>query len=60
MIKKIQAFVENVQKEMAKVSWPSRDELMNSSMIVVVVSAIFSIYIFFADLIISKLVEYLY
>ncbi len=60
MIKKIQMFVENVQKEMAKVSWPGRDELMNSSVIVVVVSALFAIYIFFADLIISKVVEFLY
>ncbi len=60
MIKKIQMFVENVQREMAKVSWPTRDELMNSSMIVVVVSTLFAIYVFFADLIISKLVEYLY
>ena len=60
MIKKIQQFIDNVQKEMAKVSWPTRDELMNSSVIVVVVSALFAIYTFFADLIISKLVELLY
>lgn len=60
MIKKIQMFVENVQKEMAKVSWPTKDELMNSSVIVVVVSTMFAIYVFFADLIISRLVEFLY
>ena len=60
MIKKLQAFIANVQKEMSKVSWPTRDELMNSSVIVVVVSALFGLYIFFADLIISKLVEFLY
>jgi len=60
MIKKLQSFIENVQKEMAKVAWPTKDELMNSSVIVIVVSALFSIYIFFADLIISKLVELLY
>jgi len=60
MIKKLQQFIENVQKEMAKVAWPTRDELLNSSIIVVVVSAIFTIYIFFADLIISKIVELLY
>jgi len=60
MIKKIQQFIDNVQKEMAKVSWPTRDELMNSSVIVVVVSALFAIYTFLADLIISKLVELLY
>jgi preprotein translocase subunit SecE len=60
MIQKLQLFVENVQKEMAKVTWPTREELMNSSMIVVVVSALFAIYIFFADVIISRLVEFLY
>ena len=60
MIKKLQQFVDNVKKEMAKVSWPTRDDLMNSSVIVVVVSALFAIYTFFADLIISKLVELLY
>jgi len=60
MIKKLQQFIENVKKEMAKVTWPTRDELMNSSIIVVVVSALFAVYVFFADLIISKLVELLY
>ncbi len=60
MIKKLQAFITNVQREMAKVTWPTKDELMNSSVIVVVVSALFGLYIFFADLIISKLVEFLY
>jgi len=60
MIKKLQQFIENVKKEMAKVNWPTRDELMNSSVIVVVVSALFAVYTFFADLIISKLVELLY
>ena len=60
MIKKLTQFIENVKKEMAKVAWPSRDELMNSSVIVVVVSALFAVYTFFADLIISKLVELLY
>jgi len=60
MIKKLQDFIENVQKEMAKVTWPTKDELMNSSIIVVVVSIIFTLYVFFADMIISKLVEFLY
>ena len=60
MIKKLQAFITNVQREMAKVSWPTKDELMNSSVIVVVVSTLFGLYIFFADVIISQLVEFLY
>jgi len=60
MIKKIQQFIDNVKKEMAKVNWPTTEELMNSSVIVVVVSALFAIYTFLADLVISKLVELLY
>jgi len=60
MIKKLQAFITNVQREMAKVSWPTKDELMNSSVIVVVVSTLFGLYIFFADVIIYQLVEFLY
>jgi preprotein translocase SecE subunit len=60
MIKKLQSFIENVQKEMAKVTWSTKDELLNSSFIVIVVTALFTIYILFADLIISKLVEFLY
>ncbi len=60
MIEKIQQFLENVQKEMAKVTWPTKEELLNSSIIVVVVSVMFTLYIFFADFIISHLVEFLY
>ncbi len=60
MFKKIQEFIQNVQKEMSRVSWPTRDELLNSSTIVVVVSILFTLYIFFADLIISKVIEIFY
>ncbi len=60
MIKKLQEFIENVRKEMAKVSWPTREELLNSSIIVVVVSLIFTIYIFLSDVIISRVVELFY
>jgi preprotein translocase subunit SecE len=38
MIKKTQNFLDDVKKEMAKVSWPTHNELMNSTAIVVVVS----------------------
>ncbi len=60
MIKKIQQFVEDVKIEMAKVAWPTRPELMNSTMIVVVVSILFTIFIFTSDVIISKVVQLFY
>ena len=60
MIKKIQQFIQDVQTEMAKVSWPTHSELMNSTVIVVVVSIIFTVLIFAADVIISEAVKLFY
>jgi len=55
MFKKIAQFINDVQVEMSKVSWPSRSELINSTMIVAVVSILFTIYIFVADNILAWL-----
>ena len=55
MFKKIAQFINDVQVEMSKVSWPSRSELINSTIIVAVVSILFTIYIFGADYILSWL-----
>jgi preprotein translocase subunit SecE len=60
MIKKIQQFIKDVQIEMGKVAWPTRKELLNSSVIVVVVSVIFTLYILFADTIIYQVVQLFY
>ncbi len=60
MIKKLRQFIEDVQNEMAKVTWPTRNELINSTFIVVIVSIIFTLFIFFADLIISNVVKIFY
>ena len=59
MFKKISNFLNDVKTEMSKVSWPNRDELINSSMIVAVVSIIFTIYIFSADYILSWIMRFL-
>jgi len=60
MIKKTQNFLEDVKKEMAKVTWPTHNELMNSTMIVVVVSIVFTIFIFLADMIVSNAIKLFY
>ncbi|MGD9487858.1 MAG: preprotein translocase subunit SecE [Calditrichaceae bacterium] len=60
MIKKIQQFIEDVKVEMAKVSWPTRPELTNSTVVVIAVSIAFTLFIFFADTIISKLIQLFY
>jgi preprotein translocase subunit SecE len=35
--------------EMSKVAWPTREELMSSTKVVIVLSIIFAIYIFIVD-----------
>jgi len=57
MISKITKFINDVKVEMAKVSWPTREELINSTMIVAVVSILFTTFIFVADLIISRVMQ---
>jgi len=59
MFRKIAKFINDVQVEMSKVSWPSRDELINSTIIVAVVSIIFAIFIFSVDYILASLLKIL-
>ena len=60
MIKKIKSFIDDIKAEMAKVTWPTRDELINSTLIVTVVSLLFTIFIFLADTVLSKLIRIFY
>ena len=49
-MKKIGKFFTNVKSEMLKVSWPARDELINSTMVVLVSVAILALIIYAIDL----------
>ncbi|MCK6619289.1 MAG: preprotein translocase subunit SecE [Calditrichaceae bacterium] len=53
-------FLADVQKEMKKVNWPERESLMNSTFVVIVISALFTVFIYFADVIISSILNLLY
>jgi preprotein translocase subunit SecE len=59
MFNKIAKFLTDVKVEMSKVSWPTRPELINSTMIVAVVSILFTIFIFSADYILSLVMRFL-
>jgi len=48
------AFIKDVRNEMSRVTWPSRDELLNSTGIVIVTTVLLSIFVGIANLIISK------
>jgi len=47
-------FLSEVRTEMSKVSFPSRDEVVGTTVVVLVASVIFAIYLWVADLAISQ------
>ena len=51
----IPRFLGEVQAEMKKVSFPTRDEVVGTTVVVVVTSVIFAIYLWLADMIIVQL-----
>ena len=56
----IREYLENVAAEMEKVNWPSRDELISSTLITIVATLIISGFIFLADQVIQSTLEVLY
>ena len=60
MFDKLKTFLEEVQQEMKKVSWPEREQLINSTFVVFVISALFTLFIYLADLAVSNIVNLLY
>ena len=52
-------FFNEVKFEMGKVSWPSWDELKNSTYIVLNLSLILIIFLFFIDLVLTRIISYI-
>jgi len=50
---KLTSFVKEVRAEFTKVSWPTREDLISSTGVVLAFSAVFAIFIGIFDLIIS-------
>ena len=57
MANKAAIFLKEIKLEMMKLSWPTRDELIGSTVIVLVSLAILSAFIGACDLVLSKIVN---
>ena len=57
MANKVAGFFNDIKLEMSKVSWPTKDELIGSTIIVIVSLAILSLFIGICDLFLSKIVN---
>lgn len=56
----IREYLANVVAEMEKVNWPSRDELISSTLVTIVATLVISGFIFLADQVIQKTLQVLY
>ena len=59
MFGKIANYLRGVRVEMAKVNWPGREELMESTVVTLVLSLILALFIFSMDLIISRVINFI-
>lgn len=55
MKEKIIKFFEDVVKEMKKVTWPTKQELKESTNIVIVVCLVFAVFTYIVDILITEL-----
>jgi preprotein translocase subunit SecE len=53
-IKKTKDFLAETRLEMRKVSFPSRDEVVATTVVVLVTSTVFAIYLWIADIVIQR------
>jgi preprotein translocase subunit SecE len=60
MVNKISKYISEVNQEISKVSWPSREELYGSVAVVVVLCLALSIFIFGVDHILNRLLEVIF
>ena len=53
MWERVRTFLSEVRGEFARVQWPTREDLVNSTTVVIVFSVIFAVFIGLFDLILS-------
>lgn len=56
-LKKIPQFFKEVNEELKKVNWTTRQDLIGAAVVVVIISAILTLYIFAIDMGLAKLMK---
>ena len=55
--KKTKTFLAETRSELKKVTFPTRDEVISTTIVVIITSVIFAFYLWMADIVIIKLYE---
>ena len=53
-------FFNEVKVELGKVSWSTRQEVLGSTFVVIVITAIMALFIFLADVILSRTLNFIF
>ena len=56
MLEKIKAFFQEVSVELKKVSWPTRQQTMNATVVVITVSFIVAFFLGIVDIVLARVV----
>jgi preprotein translocase subunit SecE len=60
MFEKLKQFLADVSKEMKKVSWPTKEQLQESTLVVLAVCTIVTAVVFLIDVGMTKIVEWIF
>lgn len=60
MLGKVKKYLNEVAKEMKKVSWPTRAQLRESTYIVIITMLIFTAFVYLIDLVLVKIVKFIF
>ena len=58
--KKVKTFLSETRAELKKVTFPSREEVMSTTVVVIIASFIFAFYLWMADIVILRVYEGIY
>ncbi len=60
MLGKVKNYLNEVAREMKKVSWPTRAQLRESTYIVIVTMLIFTAFVYVVDFLMVKILEFIF
>ena len=58
-VARLREFVQEVLAEFRKVTWPSRQELINSTVVVIVVTVVLAFFLGAIDIVLARAVEWI-
>ena len=57
VVTRVQEFIQEVYAEFRKVTWPNRQELLNSTVVVIVVTVVLALFLGAVDIVLARVVE---